>query len=308
MAREQRFAGRRERSGWSQPVRSNAAAAGLPAFGGRLGGLGVDFAGPAGALPGSTRTAGCVPAYEEVASMEHHHRARYDEVRGRRVRSLHAGDRRAGVPAAVVVPGLGVVEYLMNTAHGCAAWTQTFVLDVGRADLPAVAATVAAWLAAVPDAPVVLVGHSTGAQAALRAAVENPGAVQALVLLSPTFPPTLRRLPLLLPALLRDAAHEPLHLWRTVLPGCARIGFRTICGFLRSAQSDRPEETIAEVSCPVLVVRGEHDTFCPASWATRLGATARQGRAVTSPGAHGFCHQHGEHTAALIADHSREGR
>nr|WP_170211748.1 alpha/beta hydrolase [Saccharothrix australiensis] len=194
----------------------------------------------------------------------------------------------------------------MNLASECGTWTRSVLLDVlgsvGRVDLPAFATAVAQWLEVAVDAPVVLAGHSTGAQVALRAAVQVPAAVRVLVLMSPTFPPRLRRVPALVRANFRNAAHEPLDVWRAVLPGCARVGAVTLCRLLRSAQHDRPEEIVTDVRCPVLVVRGEHDAFCPEPWASRLGAAARRGRCVNVLGAHGFPHQYDKNTSALIAD------
>jgi pimeloyl-ACP methyl ester carboxylesterase len=103
-------------------------------------------------------------------------RERWDEVSGRRVRSLEAGWEHTSGPLVVVVPGLGALGYLLDTLAGCAAWARSFLLDVpgfGRrgaracaADVQAVAETVSDWLEEVPDGPVVLAGHSTGAQAA----------------------------------------------------------------------------------------------------------------------------------------------
>jgi len=230
------------------------------------------------------------------------------------VRSLCAGSRSPGKPGAVLVPALGVPEDLGALARECARWTVSSLLDVFArdrrvgADLPAVTAVTAAWLRAVPTGPVVLVGHSTGAQAALQAAVRAPAAVRALVLLSPTFAPELRRTPALLRAYFRDSAHEPLDLWRTTLPGCARVGATTLLRLVRSARHDRPEDAVADVRCPVLVVRGERDALCPAHWAEGLGAAARQGRCATVPGGHGFPHVHSRHTADLIARFTEECR
>ncbi|MEU4806920.1 alpha/beta hydrolase [Actinosynnema sp. NPDC023587] len=235
-----------------------------------------------------------------------HRRLRRDESAGTHGRALCAGDRQTGRPAVVFVPALGVPEDLMNVASECGKWTRSVLLDVlgpaGRVDLPTFATAVAEWLKVTADAPVVLAGHSTGAQAALHAAVQMPGAVRALVLMSPTFPPHLRQVPALLRATFRNVAHESLGVWRAVLPGCVRIGAVTLFRLLRSAQHDQPEATIADVRCPVLVVRGEQDPFCPEPWATRLSNTARRGQCVNVPGAHGFPHQHGTNTSALIAE------
>ncbi|WP_406601984.1 alpha/beta fold hydrolase [Lentzea kristufekii] len=115
------------------------------------------------------------------------------------VRSLEAGWEHTSGPVVAVVPGLGALGYLKDTVDACAVWARTFLLDVpgfGRRgpqgcppEVPAIAETVSAWLAQVAGGPVVLAGHSAGAQAALHVAAAHPDRVSALVLLGPTFPP-----------------------------------------------------------------------------------------------------------------------
>ncbi|WP_199441991.1 alpha/beta fold hydrolase [Umezawaea beigongshangensis] len=234
---------------------------------------------------------------------------RWTDVGGLPVRSLVAGRRRAPEPEVVVVPGLGALGYLLDTVAGCGARTRSHLLDVpgfghrgprAPARIPALAGVVAGWLDAVADAPVVLVGHSTGAQVALRVAAEHPSAVASLVLLGPTFPPSLRGVPALVGAFLRTAPHERLRELPSVLPYYARGGPLALARMIRSGQRDEPEAVIERVSCPVLVVRGKHDACSPRSWTERLAAAAG-GRAVTVPGAHAFPHGRGGLTSALIA-------
>ncbi|MGW0521698.1 alpha/beta fold hydrolase [Crossiella sp. NPDC003009] len=235
-------------------------------------------------------------------------RERWDEVAGTRVRSLTAGERG---PVVVLVPGLGALGYLHDTLAGCGAWARAFLLDVPGfgergplacpAELGAVAGTVAAWLD-VPGEPVVLVGHSTGAQAALRAAVDRPDRVRSLVLLGPTFPPEQRRLPGLFRGYLRSSRHEPLGLLPVTAPYYLRGGPRRIARFVRSAQRDRPEQLITRVGCPVLLARGEQDGFAPQDWLDRLAAAAPDAVSRTLPGAHAFPYGQGGLTSRLIAE------
>jgi pimeloyl-ACP methyl ester carboxylesterase len=84
-------------------------------------------------------------------------------------------------------------------------------------------------------------------------------------------------------------------------PYFVRGGPIPLLRFIRSAQHDRPEDLIRSIGCPVTVVRGEHDPFCPAAWAAHLAASAPDGRLVTVPGAHAFPHRHGGLTAAIAA-------
>ncbi|MGC5039853.1 alpha/beta fold hydrolase [Streptomyces sp. DT190] len=226
--------------------------------------------------------------------------------------------RSAGTPGAdrrdapiVLVPGLGAPGYLLRTLRHCARSGPARLLDVpGFRDpwgpacpetLDALADTVARWLAVVPGEPVVLAGHSTGAQVALHAAVRAPERVRSLVLLSPTFPPHLRRMRPLLGTFLRTAVHEAPDVVPAVLPSYLRAGPRRLLNCLRSAQADAPEDVLPSVTCPVTVMAGERDALCPPEWTDRLARCATTGRALAAPGAHAFPHHRPAVTAEVLA-------
>lgn len=216
---------------------------------------------------------------------------------GRPVRSVSAGPARDGRSDLVLVPGLGALGYLAPLVRACSARTRIQLLDVPgfghrstagcSAALDDVAATVAAWLRQVPVAPVLLVGHSTGAQAALRAALDVPELVAGLVLAGPTFPPAARRFRPLAARVVRTLPHERLGELPAVLPDYVR-GARRMPQLLTSAMADRPEDCVARWSGALLVLRGRHDALCPLAWAHDLAARAPRGRCVTVPGAHNF--------------------
>ncbi|AXB44476.1 alpha/beta fold hydrolase [Amycolatopsis albispora] len=243
------------------------------------------------------------------------HRIRWDRVEDRWIRSIEAGTRDR--EPVVLVPGLGALGYLLDTLDGCGARTRSYLLDLPGfghrpprpcpAEIPAIADTVVSWLAEVPGGPVVLVGHSTGAQSALRAAVAAPDRVRALVLLGPTMPPRLRTLPALIAAFVRNSRHEPAGEIPVTWPYYLRGGPRALLRYLRSAQRDEPERLIGEVACPILLVRGKNDAFAPRQWLGELAAASPRARIVTAPGAHAFPFQHGGLTAALIAEAGSQG-
>ncbi|MEV5440048.1 alpha/beta fold hydrolase [Streptomyces sp. NPDC052682] len=233
------------------------------------------------------------------------------------VRSLgtpRLGEREDPV---ILVPGLGAPGYLLRTLERCARSGPARLLDVpGFGDpsgpvcperLEPLADTVARWLAAVPGKPVVLAGHSTGAQVALHAAVRVPERVRALVLLAPTFPPRLRRMRPLLAAFARTAVRESPGVVPAVLPSYLRAGPRRLLTCVRSAQADAPEEVVAAVGCPVTVAFGAGDALCPADWADDLAGRAGAGHAVRVPGAHAFPYPQPDVTARLLV-RARGGR
>lgn len=218
---------------------------------------------------------------------------RWDRVAGRPVRTLLAGP--ADGPDLVVVPGLGALGYLAPTVAACAAWARVTLLDLPgfgscvTARRPAALADVTelltAWLREVPDRPVLLLGHSTGAQAALHAAVAVPEQVRALALAGVTFAPTSRSPAGFARALVRTARAEPLGLVPAVLPEYVRGALR-IPQLLLSGLRDRPEDLVGRWRGPLLVLRGEHDEGCTAPWAGALAAAVPDGRVITLPGAH----------------------
>ncbi len=215
-------------------------------------------------------------------------------VDDRPVRSLVAGSRD-DAPEVVVLPGLGAPGYLAPWALETARWTRVSLLDLpgwrrGRArscrpTLDDVVTTAGRWLQATGRRDVVLLGHSTGAQAVLRVALQRPDRVAGIVLAGPTFDPAARTVP----ALLRRAAativrEEPAEL-RAVGPSYLGSGLVPLVRFALTALPDRPEDAAGSVTAPVLVLTGEGDRLAPPAWARTL-ARAASGECVVLPGAH----------------------
>jgi pimeloyl-ACP methyl ester carboxylesterase len=246
-----------------------------------------------------------------------------DVVDGRPFQVLTTTPDDAPVPDVVLIPGLGLPGYLVPTVRALAdrGLTST-VLDLPgfggpgpRAcdpTVPAVGEAAAAWLLdrcsaarRLPGAPpVVLVGHSTGAQAALVAAVAMPdgGPVGGLVAAGPTMVPGQRTLPRLLAAApaayRRDSVTELL-----ALRDGARWG-PDIVRMILSGTRDSPERTIARLRLPVVLTAGRHDGFSPAPWLTTLARAAVQSpsaRVVRLPGSHNNPFTHPVPFSGLVA-------
>nr|WP_231134971.1 alpha/beta hydrolase [Motilibacter deserti] len=201
--------------------------------------------------------------------------------------------------SVVLLPGLGALGYLLPTVRAVASLGGRCVL----LDLPGfgsrrprpcpptvegIASATAQLLRARPGAGrLVLAGHSTGAQAALHAALllQEDAAPAALVLAGPTVAPGQR-------SLLRLAARAPLAYRRdsprelVVAPDYVRGG-RAVLELVRSAVADRPEEAIARLRVPVTLTAGRHDAFAPAWWRRELvRAAGPRARDVELPGSH----------------------
>lgn len=216
------------------------------------------------------------------------------DVDGRPVRSLSAG-KVTGLPEVVLLPGLGACGYLVPWTRRTAAWTRATLLDLpgwqaGRPPscpptVEGVAAAVARWLEVGDRRDVVLLGHSSGAQAVLHAALLVPGRVAGVVLAGPTFDPAARALPRLLVRALTTVPRESLGTAAAAVPWYLRSGGLPLVRFVRSALADRPEDLVPTLEVPVLVLGGRHDGFAPPAWVRRLAGLAGAPCHVL-PGAH----------------------
>lgn len=240
---------------------------------------------------------------------------RLTAVNGRYVRSLVVGDGASGTrPLVVVLPGLGLPFYTLRTARALVArGLDCTVLDLPgfgsdrprstRPNIHAIGLTAARWLACeAADRPVVVLGHSTGAQAALTTALALGERRRrlSLVMAGPTFTPRQRRLPglaLATPLAYRnDAPHEldPAEIYR------GRTG---IIAILRGSLRDAPEERITQLPAPVTVTAGVHDAYAPAEWLDRLATSAGSAASVRTSllgGSHNNLFTHPDEVADLV--------
>ncbi|GAA2486495.1 alpha/beta hydrolase [Terrabacter carboxydivorans] len=237
-------------------------------------------------------------------------------VRGRVVRSLTVGEQRSSTePLVVIVPGLGLPFYTLPTARALVArGLDAAVLDLPgfgsdrpwptRPTIHAIGLTAARWVETVAaDRPVVLLGHSTGAQAALTAGLALSAHRRAfsVVLAGATFAPEQRhvwRLARATPLAYREDQPDevdPAELYR------GRAG---IVAMLHSGLRDAPEQRIAHLPVPVTVTTGVHDAFMPVEWLDLLALSARRAPSVRTSllgGSHNNLFTHPDEVADLVA-------
>lgn len=231
-----------------------------------------------------------------------------DHIAGRPVRSWSAGSV-TDLPGVVFVPGLGAPGYLLPWATVVSSWTQVGVVDLpgwrwGRAracppTLDGVADGIVAWVQAMRPGRVVLVGHSTGSQAVVRAALRAPEVVAGVVLAGPTFAPAVRRWPALIVATIRTLLREDPAELSKVLPSYLHSGGRPLVRFLRDGLHDEPERAVRDLIPPVAVMTGRHDGFAPPAWARTL-AEAAGAPDVVFPGSHNFCFPHADAAGVIL--------
>ncbi|MFM6850710.1 MAG: alpha/beta fold hydrolase [Terrabacter sp.] len=234
---------------------------------------------------------------------------------GRRVHSLSVSEMNAAAgPLVVVLPGLGLPSYTLPTARALLArGVDCAVLDVPgfgsapprptRPNIHATGLTAARWVEAeATERPVVLVGHSTGAQAALTAALALSARRRALslVLAGPTFAPEQRRLLRLARAAPFAYRHDPPS---ELNPPELYRGRTAIVTMLHSGLRDAPEKRIAHLPLPVTVTAGAHDAFAPVEWLDLLARSARRAPTVRTSvlsGSHNNLFTHPDELADLV--------
>jgi len=177
------------------------------------------------------------------------------------------------------------------------AWTTATVLNLPgwqRQRATASAPTIAGIAEATADwlqhtsGPALLLGHSTGAQAALHTAILAPDRVAALVLVGPTVDPAARSWPRLIARycqpLWREPPTELVAVRRSIMAG----GISPIARVIASALADRPEQLITQLSMPTMILAGKHDRVASPTWCRRL-ADIGQTRLHMLPGGHNSC-------------------
>jgi pimeloyl-ACP methyl ester carboxylesterase len=224
-------------------------------------------------------------------------RAEISTVSGRPVRTLVAG-AVTDLPEVVLIPGLGAPGYLAPWVGRLATWTRATVLDLpgwrwGRAaachpTVAGVGAATARWLVEQDRRDIVLLGHSTGAQAAVRTALRVPDRLVGVVLAGPTFDPAARSIAALLRRAVSTLAHERPAELPAVLPSYLHSGGYGVLRMLLDALRDHPEDGVGRLRVPVLTMTGERDGFAPPAWAQHLAGLAG-GRCAVLPGAHNAC-------------------
>lgn len=203
----------------------------------------------------------------------------------------------------VFVPGLGLDARSSARLRALVPGTVVHLPGMGlRETVPSVTGLARRLSAHLPEAPVVLIGHSQSCQVVVATAQSDPR-VRGVVLLGPTTDPALRSAPVLTARWVATALREPARVVPSVLAQWARTGPRAMAALWRSAAPDRIDHRLRSVHGPVVVVRGARDALCPHDWAAAVAAAARGGRLVEIPGAaHLIVQTHPREVAAVLRD------
>lgn len=179
----------------------------------------------------------------------------------------------------LLVHGLGLTHRYFARLQPLLAGSRA--IDLEGTSLDQMTASVAR--AAEPGT--LLVANSLGTQIATELAVRSPESVRALVLSGPTWDPAAPSIPAQFLRLLADSYREQPSLVPVALADYARRGPWHILRAARSMLRHPMAERLAQVSVPVVVVRGSADPICGQRWAEQLAAAPVDGRLVTVHGA-----------------------
>ena len=244
----------------------------------------------------------------------------FTDVGSKRVHAIvvdpSAGPSNASV---VLVPGLGLPKYALPTAHALAArGVSVALLDLPgfglgepnstRPDINAIGLLAAAWIMVQPATRrTTLIGHSTGSQAALTAALSaqerHPNLT--LVMAGPTFTPPQRRASRLARAAVTAYRDDTV---RQIRPSEVARGWWGVPSILLSGLADAPDERLGRLRIPLSLTSGVHDSFAPAAWLEQLATRATLSprvRVSTQPGSHNNLYTHPHHVADVVLDSLR---
>lgn len=185
-----------------------------------------------------------------------------------------AGDGLMDALPLVLVHGLGVSSaYWAHLQPLLAARRPVYAPDLpgfGRTTRPrsllntvALARSLADWMDTIALAQVHLLGHSLGGPVAAEFTAQSPERVSRLILVGATIGTRGARAPRQTFSLLRDSVRESPSLLPVILRDYFRAGIRRVIGTDLLADDDDTIATVARLTVPMLVVRGERDVVVP---------------------------------------------
>lgn len=197
----------------------------------------------------------------------------------------------------VLVHGLGVSSaYMVPLLETIGGWARCWAPDLpghGRSSSPGrplrfgeLVTVLDDWMGTAGLERPLLVANSYGCQLAAALALRTE--LAGLVLVGPTTDTARRALPHQAARLLADQLAEPPQLVVMQALDYIRTGASRTLQEFRDGQRDDLAATLANVTAPVVLARGERDAIAPRDWLLRL-ADACPGARVEQVPAQGHC-------------------
>lgn len=195
----------------------------------------------------------------------------------------------------VLVHGIGVSHRYLELLHAeLAKDADVHSIDLpGFGGLPKPAASpdiaetallLAGALEALEIQGAILVGQSMGAEWVTELAALRPDLASGVVLIGPVTDDSARNLALQSLRLAKDITGEPLDTNLLVFVDYLRCGVIWYLRHTRFMIPYRIEDRVADLTMPLLIIRGAKDPVAPLDWCRRLRARARNGSLVVIPG------------------------
>jgi pimeloyl-ACP methyl ester carboxylesterase len=220
----------------------------------------------------------------------------------------------------VLVAGLGLSgRYMLPLGAELARSRRVWVPDLPgyglggserrTMDIVELADVLVTWMTEAGITPAALVGNSMGCQVAVEAAARHPDRVTHLVLEGPTIDAHARSTLRQAVRFARDAFFEPLSIVPLQAVEWTATGPRRLVRSIRFALDHPVERRLADVACPALVVRGEHDQIVSERWAAEVARALPSGSLRVVPeGSHAMCYSRPRTLAALVERHLTSAR
>ncbi|MGV2904063.1 alpha/beta fold hydrolase [Microbacterium sp. AGC62] len=200
-------------------------------------------------------------------------------------------------PTIALVHGIGMSHRYLSRLHDVLAdLTRVVSVDLpgfaglprpsGNPDVVRMGRALAEVIAALGEDRIIVVGHSMGVQWAAEAALHRPDRVQAVVAIGPVVDQSHRSLVSQTRALAIDTLGETLPSNLIVFSDYLRCGIRWYLKQARHMIEHPTEQRYAELTRPILVIRGGDDPVAGREWCRRLRDSARTARLVEVPGRH----------------------
>ncbi|MCK2021764.1 alpha/beta hydrolase [Microbacterium sp. kSW2-24] len=226
----------------------------------------------------------------------------------------------APVPTVVLVHGIGMSHrYHRRLLRMLSAEARVVAVDLpGFGGLPKpredvdigrMARLLIQLLPIVCGGPVILVGHSMGAQWAAEVAHLAPHLVRSLVLIGPVADDEHRSLPAQAFALAVDTAGESPATNALVFADYLRCGVPWYLAQARHMLRYALEDVVGGLLMPVLVIRGLNDPIAGSAWCRRLRDRAVVSHLVEIPGGRHVVHRSEPRAVcSAILDHAGVAR
>jgi len=200
-------------------------------------------------------------------------------------------------PAVVLVHGIGMSHrYLARLHQALSAETAVVSIDLpgfgglpkpaGDVGIPEMSAALAGVVGELAHEPIVLVGHSMGAQWAIEAALQRPDQVRMVVAIGPVADDGHRTPGSQARALAVDTLGESASINAIVFTDYLRCGVPWYLTQLRHMLAYPTEAKAATLMAPLLVMRGGRDPVAGRDWCRRLVARSPIARLVEIPRGH----------------------